>query len=57
MTEALAYGAPYSGAVLEYENGSPVDENATLGLGTYRMMCYLMTDDGLAQSYVYITLS
>ncbi len=54
--EILAYGAPFHGAVLEYENGAAVDADATLGKGTYRMMCYLATDDGLAQSYVYLTV-
>ena len=57
MTEVLAYGAPYSGAVLEYENGEAVSESDTLGRGTYRIMCYLPTSDGLAQSYVYLTLN
>lgn len=56
MTEALAHGAPYSGAVLEYENGTAVDQNASLGAGVYRMMVYLKTDDGMAQSYVYLTV-
>ncbi|MBQ3000398.1 MAG: hypothetical protein IJD63_01475 [Oscillospiraceae bacterium] len=54
--EVLSYGAPFHGAVLEYENGTAVDADATLGKGTYRMMCYLATDDGLAQSYVYLTV-
>ena len=57
MTEILSHGAPYHGAVLEYENGEAVPEEATLGSGTYRMMCYLATADGLAQSYVYLTVT
>ena len=57
MTEALAHGAPYSGAMLEYEDGTQVDEGAQLGKGVYRMMAYLMTDDGLAQSYIYLTVN
>ncbi len=54
--EMLAYGSPYHGAVLEYENGKAVEEGAILGKGTYRMMCYLPTGEGLAQSYVYLTV-
>ena len=54
--EILAYGSPYHGAVLEYENGTAVEEGTALGKGTYRMMCYLSTGDGLAQSYVYLTV-
>lgn len=54
--EILTYGAPYHGAVLEREDGSAVDESSSLGKGTYRMTCYLATDDGLAQSYVYLVL-
>lgn len=56
MIEILSYGAPYHGAVLEYSSGEAVDEGASLGKGTYRMMCYLVTKDGLAQSYVYLTV-
>ena len=54
--EILAYGAPSYGAVLEYENGGAVDESAVLGKGTYRMVCYLATGDGLAQSYIYLSI-
>ena len=56
MTEVLAHGAPYTGAVLEYEDGTAVLEDSALGVGTYRMMCYLATSDGLAQSYIYLTV-
>ena len=55
--EILKKGAPFSGAVLEYENGSAVGETDSLGEGTYRMMCYLNTDDGLAQSYIYLVIN
>jgi len=54
--EILAYGSPRHGAVLEYENGIAVEEGTALGKGTYRMMCYLSTGEGLAQSYVYLTV-
>ncbi len=54
--EILTYGAPFHGAVLEYENGDAVDTDASLGKGSYRMMCYLATDEGLAQSYVYLSV-
>ena len=56
MQEILAYGYPDSSAVLEYENGDDVDKNASLGKGTYRMIAYLPTSDGIAQSYVYLTI-
>ena len=55
--EILKKGAPFSGAVLEYENGGAVGENDSLGAGTYRMTCYLNTADGLAQSYVYLVVT
>ncbi len=54
MQEILAHGYPDSDAVLQYENGSEVGKNDTLGKGTYKMTAYLMTEDGLAQSYVYL---
>ena len=53
----LEKGYPQSGAVLEYENGTAVAEDATLEKGTYRMKGYLATEDGLAESYIYLTLS
>ena len=57
MIDVLSYGAPYHGAVLEFESGETVPQDGTLTVGnTYRMMCYLQTDDGLAQSYVYLTI-
>ncbi len=54
--DILAHGAPYSRAVLESEGGEAINSDASLGKGTYRMMCYLPTSDGLAQSYVYLTV-
>lgn len=57
LSEALKYGAPFAGAKLEYEDGSSVAEDDTLGAGTYRIMAYLNTEDGLAQSYIYLTLN
>ena len=56
MQEILAYGYPDSDAVLEYENGDTVDTSASLGKGTYRMIAYLNTTDGIAQSYIYLTV-
>jgi hypothetical protein len=56
VAEILTYGAPYHGAVLEYSDGTAVDESATLGRGTYRMVCYLATEEGLVQSYVYLNV-
>ena len=55
--EILKKGAPFSGAVLEYENGEAVGDKASLGAGTYRMTCYLNTVDGLAQSYIYLVVN
>ena len=55
--EVLRKGAPFSGAVLEYADGSAVGEKSDLGTGTYRMMCYLNTTDGLAQSYIYLVIN
>jgi hypothetical protein len=54
--EALRYGAPFSGAKIEHKDGSPISADASLGKGEYRMMCYLVTADGLAQSYIYLIL-
>ena len=56
MLEILTYGAPYTGAVVESEGGEALSEDSPIGIGTYRMMCYLPTSDGLAQSYVYLTV-
>ena len=56
MREIVTYGSPYHGAALEYENGDVVDEEDVLVIGAYRMMCYLPTADGLAQSYIYLTI-
>ena len=60
MVEILSYGAPYHGAKIEAaigDEGVDLIEGAPFIAGTYRMMCYLQTSDGLAQSYVYIILS
>lgn len=57
MQEILAYGYPDSEATLQYENGNEVDTGASLGKGTYRMIAYLNTSDGIAQSYVYLTIN
>lgn len=54
--EILAHGAPYSRAVLETGDGNKISSDSSLGIGTYRIMCYLPTSDGLAQSYVYLTV-
>lgn len=56
LRDILQYGAPFSGAVLEYKNGDKIEDGAKLGKGEYRLMCYLNTSDGLAQSYVYLTV-
>lgn len=56
IREILQYGAPFSGAVLEYRNGDRIEDGASLGKGEYRLMCYLNTSDGLAQSYIYLTV-
>ena len=60
MVEILSYGAPYHGAKIEAvidDVGVDVIEGTPFVAGTYRMMCYLQTSDGLAQSYVYIILN
>ena len=54
--EVLAYGTPYRGAVAENADGTPLDENGTYGKGTYRMVCYLASGDGLVQGYLSLTL-
>ena len=56
MQEILAYGYPDSDAVLQYENGDEIDKGASLGKGVYKMTAYLPTSDGLAQSYVYLSI-
>lgn len=56
MLEILAKGTPDESAVLEYEDGTAVEEEATLGRGTYRMTAYFPSADGLAHSYVYLTI-
>ena len=54
MLEILRCGAPFRGAALEYADGTPAADG--LGKGSYRMLCYLPTSDGMAQSYVYLTI-
>ena len=54
--EILKKGAPFSGAALEYADGGAVNSSGELGAGSYRMMCYLNTADGLAQSYIYLEI-
>ena len=54
--EILTYGAPYHGATLQYGDGSEVPEGETLTAGNYRMICYIATESGLVQSYVYLEL-
>ena len=39
--------------MIEY---NAIAQDEALGKGTYRMICYLATDKGLAQSYVYLTV-
>ena len=56
MIEILAKGTPDESAVLEYEDGTAVSEGASLGKGTYRMTAFIQTEDGAAQSYVYLTI-
>lgn len=54
MREILKHGAPFPEASLEYKSGEQIPYGEELGRGEYRMMCYLNTSDGLAQSYIYI---
>ena len=56
MIEILKHGAPFSGARLEFANGDEISSDTPLGKGSYRIMCYLATSDGLAQSYLYLNL-
>lgn len=56
MIEILKHGAPFAGATLEYSDGRAISDTDALGKGSYRIMCYLATNDGLAQSYVYLNL-
>ena len=57
MQEILAYGYPDSESTLQYENGEEVERGENLSYGTYRMIAYLNTSDGIAQSYVYLTIN
>ena len=43
-------------ATVENESGEPMDISDVFGRGAYRMKCYLNTSDGLAESYVYLTV-
>ncbi len=54
MREILKHGAPFPDASLEYRSGEKIPDGAGLGRGEYRLMCYLNTSDGLAQSYIYL---
>lgn len=54
MLEILRCGAPFKDATLEYADGSPILAGEKLLKGNYRLMCYLNTSDGLAQSYIYL---
>ena len=54
MLEILRCGAPFKDASLEYADGSPIASGEKLVRGSYRLMCYLNTTDGLAQSYIYL---
>ena len=54
MLEILRCGAPFKDASLEYADGSPIASGEKLARGSYRLMCYLNTTDGLAQSYIYL---
>jgi hypothetical protein len=57
LTEVLSYGAPVADALPEREDGTAIPEDASLGKGTYRLLCYLPTSEGvMVQSYVYLTL-
>ena len=40
----------------QYGDGETVPEGETLGAGNYRMICYIATESGLVQSYVYLEL-
>ena len=54
--EVLAYGTPYIGAVAEDASGAPLDEDGSFGRGTYLMVCYLPSENGLVQGYLSLTL-
>ena len=54
--EILKKGAPVSGALLVSEDGDSIPSDASLGRGIYRMMCYIVTSDGLAQAYIYLNI-
>ena len=54
--EILKRGAPMTSAVLEGELGESISSDSSLGKGTYRMMCYIATSDGLAEGYIYINI-
>ncbi len=54
ILEVLRCGAPFKDATLEYADGTPISYGEKLSKGNYRLMCYLNTSDGLAQSYIYL---
>ncbi|MBO7762499.1 MAG: hypothetical protein J6T24_06845 [Clostridia bacterium] len=56
ILEILAYGAPARGAVPEHEDGTPLAEGEPITAGRYRILCYLGTASGMAQSYLYVTV-
>lgn len=56
MLEILSKGAPLRGATIESIDGTSIAEGTELILGQYRMKCFLATSDGLAESYVYLTV-
>ena len=52
--DVIKKGAPKAGATLETATGGALSANSTLGRGSYRIMCYLPTADGMAEGYVYL---
>ena len=56
LLEVIKKGTPHEAASLEYADGGAVGRGDTLSKGSYRLMCYLPTADGLAESYVYLNL-
>ena len=52
--DVIKRGAPKAGAALETATGGALSANVTLGRGSYRIMCYLPTADGMAEGYVYL---
>lgn len=56
MLEILSKGAPKRGEMLEKADGTEIPEGTSLGVGEYRIKCYLATSDGLAESYINLTI-